>query len=177
MMFHDLTTLRKERQGDGVDVAEHASCEQALEPLPDDAVPLCGYVHPQDASKWQMHELSPGSGVFIHQENFDSVMSRKREGKLDGKAMARYLMNCFWKQADLVGASIAESPRPNQRSLDRGIINAILDFCSHMSDVKRPLLRNILSSKVTKANSLYRQQMGMPPRKAGRPFRNDYSFY
>ncbi|KAL8567888.1 hypothetical protein ACOMHN_059010 [Nucella lapillus] len=157
-------------------VAVHASYQQALQPLPPDVTPECGYVHPKDASKWQMYELDPGSGVFIHQEHFDSVMSKKKEGKLDGKAIARYLMNCFWKQADFVGATIAEPPRSNQQSLDKGIINAILEFCTHMSEVKRPVLRNIMSSKLTKVNSLYRQQLGMPPRRAGRPVRNDYPF-
>ncbi|KAK7481194.1 hypothetical protein BaRGS_00027454, partial [Batillaria attramentaria] len=73
-----------------------------------------------------MYELVPGSGVYIHQDNYRTVMTKERDGQPDGKAMARYLMSCFWKQSDLVGASIAEPPRPHHRSLDKGIINAIL---------------------------------------------------
>ena len=45
-----------------------------------------------------MYELVPGSGVFIHQDNYQIVMSKERDGQPDGKAMARYLMSCFWKQ-------------------------------------------------------------------------------
>ena len=45
----------------------------------------------------QMHELMPGSGVYIHQENFQDVMSKSCNGYLVGKAIARYLMSCFWK--------------------------------------------------------------------------------
>ena len=48
-----------------------------------------------------MYELVPGSGVFIHQENYRTVMSKERDGQPDGKAMARYLMSCFWKQVSL----------------------------------------------------------------------------
>lgn len=73
-----------------------------------------------------MYDLLPGSGVFIHQENYNVVLSKTRQDRPDGKAMARYLMSCFWRQSELVGASIAEPPKPHQRSLDRGIIHAIL---------------------------------------------------
>ena len=50
----------------------------------------------------------------------------------------------------------------------------VTDLCTRISPEKRPVLRGILTSKVTKANSVYRQQLGMPPRKAGRPMREDY---
>ena len=35
-------------------------------------------------------------------------------------------MSCFWRQSELVGSSIAEPPKPHQKSLDRGIVHAIL---------------------------------------------------
>jgi hypothetical protein len=36
---------------------------------------------------------------------------------------------CVCFQAELVGASIADPPRPDHHSLDKGIINAILGRC------------------------------------------------
>ena len=41
---------------------------------------------------FQMIELLPGSGVFIHQENFNVAMSKTRAERPDGKAMARLEM-------------------------------------------------------------------------------------
>ena len=73
-----------------------------------------------------MFELVLGSGVYIHQENYNVVLSKMRQDRPDGKAMTRYLMSCFWRQSDLVGASIADPPKPHQRSLDRGIVQAII---------------------------------------------------
>ncbi|XP_025093291.1 uncharacterized protein LOC112563530 isoform X10 [Pomacea canaliculata] len=128
--------------------------QQAL-PLPPGTRPACGYVHPDDAKKWMMYELVPGSGVFIHQDNYRIVMTKERDGQPDGKAMARYLMSCFWKQSDLVGASIAEPPRPHHRSLDKGIINAILAFCTdHSADSDGSVpaaMRNKISSATCRA--------------------------
>ncbi|XP_076460608.1 uncharacterized protein LOC143293555 isoform X4 [Babylonia areolata] len=131
----------------------NVSQQQAAQPLPPGARPGCGYVHPSDAQKWRMYELIPGSGVFIHQENYHTVMSKERDGQPDGKAMARYLMSCFWKQSELVGASIAEPPRPHHRSLDRGIINAILDFTQQVSGSRRADIRVVLWKKVTSATA------------------------
>ncbi|XP_005089517.1 uncharacterized protein LOC101859451 isoform X1 [Aplysia californica] len=116
--------------------------------MPDGVKPLCGYVHHEDAEKWMMIELLPGSGVFIHQENYNVVMSKTRQDRPDGKAMARYLMSCFWRQSELVGASIAEPPKPHQKSLDRGIVHAILGFCQHHSrelptDIRRTIQQKI----------------------------------
>ncbi|XP_070211154.1 uncharacterized protein [Littorina saxatilis] len=125
--------------------------QQAAQPLPPGARPGCGYVHPADAQKWMMYELVPGSGVFIHQENYRTVMSKQRDGQPDGKAMARYLMSCFWKQSELVGASIAEPPRPHHRSLDKGIINAILVFCAGHSQDSEGLVRAALRNKISSA--------------------------
>ncbi|XP_070210855.1 dentin sialophosphoprotein-like isoform X10 [Littorina saxatilis] len=129
------------------------SHQQPPHPLPQGMRPGCGYVHPTDAQAWLMYELVPGSGVFIHQENYHTVISKKRDGQPDGKAMARYLMSCFWKQADLVGASIADPPRPHHRSLDKGIINAILDFCEHLSRDRRGDIRAALRSKISSATT------------------------
>ncbi|XP_070210848.1 dentin sialophosphoprotein-like isoform X8 [Littorina saxatilis] len=145
------------------------SHQQPPHPLPQGMRPGCGYVHPTDAQAWLMYELVPGSGVFIHQENYHTVISKKRDGQPDGKAMARYLMSCFWKQADLVGASIADPPRPHHRSLDKGIINAILDFSSGHSQTKRSQVRACISSTITKASSRFRQMQGLPVGKPGRP--------
>ncbi|XP_070211162.1 uncharacterized protein [Littorina saxatilis] len=127
--------------------------QQAAQPLPPGARPGCGYVHPADAQKWMMYELVPGSGVFIHQENYRTVMSKQRDGQPDGKAMARYLMSCFWKQSELVGASIAEPPRPHHRSLDKGIINAILDFCTLHAGGKRTHVQKALWWMISAANA------------------------
>ncbi|KAL8586382.1 hypothetical protein ACOMHN_022997 [Nucella lapillus] len=103
-----------------------------------------------------MYELVPGSGVFIHEDNYHHVMSKQRDGQPDGKAMARYLMSCFWKQSDLVGASIAEPPRPHHRSLDKGIINAILEWCEAISCDKRTGIRQAIWNKISAANSYAR---------------------
>ncbi|GFS10662.1 hypothetical protein ElyMa_006651400 [Elysia marginata] len=110
--------------------------------------PLCGYVHPDDAKKWMMFELVLGTGVYIHQENYNVVLSKMRQDRPDGKAMTRYLMSCFWRQSDLVGASIADPPKPHQRSLDRGIVQAIIEFCTHHSrelptDIRRTIQQKI----------------------------------
>ncbi|RUS86333.1 hypothetical protein EGW08_005918 [Elysia chlorotica] len=116
--------------------------------MQDGVKPLCGYVHPDDAKKWMMFELVLGTGVYIHQENYNVVLSKMRQDRPDGKAMTRYLMSCFWRQSDLVGASIAEPPKPHQRSLDRGIVQAIIEFCTHHSrelptDIRRTIQQKI----------------------------------
>jgi hypothetical protein len=46
----------------------------------------------------QMVELMPGSGIFIHKEMYSDVVKKQKDGRPDGKAMARYLMSCFWRQ-------------------------------------------------------------------------------
>uniref|UniRef100_A0A2C9LI69 BEN domain-containing protein n=1 Tax=Biomphalaria glabrata TaxID=6526 RepID=A0A2C9LI69_BIOGL len=116
--------------------------------MPDGVKPLCGYVHPDDARKWMMFELVPGSSVYIHQENYNLALSKTRHERPDGKAMARYLMSCFWRQSDLVGASIAEPPKPYQKSLDRGIINAILRFCQNHSKELATDIRRTIQQKI-----------------------------
>ncbi|XP_070210864.1 dentin sialophosphoprotein-like isoform X19 [Littorina saxatilis] len=136
------------------------SHQQPPHPLPQGMRPGCGYVHPTDAQAWLMYELVPGSGVFIHQENYHTVISKKRDGQPDGKAMARYLMSCFWKQADLVGASIADPPRPHHRSLDKGIINAILDFCGGTSRDPLSLVRKAMWNKISSATFKFYQRHG-----------------
>ncbi|XP_076469033.1 uncharacterized protein LOC143299566 isoform X8 [Babylonia areolata] len=138
------------------------SQHQPPQPVPAGLKPGCGYVHPSDAQKWMMYELVPGSGVFIHEENYHNVMSKQRDGHPDGKAMARYLMSCFWKQADLVGASIAEPPRPHHRSLDKGIINAILDFCETTSHDPRSYVRRAMWNKISSATFFERQKNARP---------------
>ncbi|KAK0070219.1 hypothetical protein Bpfe_000202 [Biomphalaria pfeifferi] len=95
-----------------------------------------------------MFELVPGSSVYIHQENYNLALSKTRHERPDGKAMARYLMSCFWRQSDLVGASIAEPPKPYQKSLDRGIINAILTFCNEVSAERVTVLRQAMWKRI-----------------------------
>ncbi|KAH9510188.1 hypothetical protein Btru_043708 [Bulinus truncatus] len=127
--------------------------------MPDGVKPLCGYVHPVDASKWMMYELVPGSGVYIHQENYNVALSKTRHDRPDGKAMARYLMSCFWRQSELVGASIAEPPKPYQKSLDRGIIHSILSWCSTRSNNTKADIRQAIWSKITFASTYRKQQL------------------
>ncbi|CAG5130660.1 unnamed protein product, partial [Candidula unifasciata] len=99
--------------------------------MPEGVKPLCGYVHPDDVKKWMMYDLMPGSGVNVHQENYNVALSKTRQD-----------------HSELVGAIIAEPPKPYQRSLDRSIVHAILGFCQHhthelANDIRRTMQQKI----------------------------------
>lgn len=91
-----------------------------------------------------MKELLPGSSIYMYDEQLDGVRKRAydKKGKIDGRRMARQLMNIFFKKNELINCSISSSPAAGKTQLNPVLVNSII--CEYTSIYYRNSIFHLL---------------------------------
>ncbi|XP_021367507.1 uncharacterized protein LOC110459524 [Mizuhopecten yessoensis] len=111
------------------------------------------------ARNW-MVELVVGSCVYLHE---DQLHTAKNKGvSNDGRKIARFLLNVFFRKETLAKSSITSSEMAKYDPLDFTTTEAIIAFSTLHSQTKRSdilrAMRSTLTSYRNKQNSAHKRQ-------------------
>lgn len=123
--------------------------------------PQAGFVNKETADKYSMKELLPGSSIYMYDEQLDGVRKRAydKKGKIDGRRMARQLMNIFFKKNELINCSISSSPAAGKTQLNPVLVNSIISYCQVNSTTLKSAIKDAMWSKITSANAKFAKKM------------------
>ncbi|GAB1598989.1 uncharacterized protein LOC115223641 isoform X3 [Argonauta hians] len=123
--------------------------------------PLAGFLSKDVADKYSMKELLPGSSIFIYDEQLHGVRKKAydKKGKIDGRRMARQLMNIFFKRHELLNCSISSSPAAGKTQLNPVLVNSIISYCQVNSTTLKSAIKDAMWSKITSANAKFAKKM------------------
>lgn len=123
--------------------------------------PQAGFVNKETADKYSMKELLPGSSIYMYDEQIDGVRKRAydKKGKIDGRRMARQLMNIFFKKNELINCSISSSPAAGKTQLNPVLVNSIISYCQVNSTTLKSAIKDAMWSKITSANAKFAKKM------------------
>ncbi|KAK3102270.1 hypothetical protein FSP39_010089 [Pinctada imbricata] len=72
--------------------------------------PRPGIWNPEEAFKFGMRELAPGSSVYVYEDEYICALSKiklsEKTNRKDGTPAARYLLSVFYTSSELVNATI-----------------------------------------------------------------------
>ncbi|CAI9718701.1 Hypothetical predicted protein [Octopus vulgaris] len=123
--------------------------------------PLAGFLSKDIADKYSMKELLPGSSIYIYDEQLHGVRKKAydKKGKIDGRRMARQLMNIFFKRHELINCSISSSPAAGKTQLNPVLVNSIISYCQVNSTTLKSAIKDAMWSKITSANAKFAKKM------------------
>ncbi|XP_061195932.1 uncharacterized protein LOC133204200 [Saccostrea echinata] len=122
----------------------------------DYTMPKPGKLSSDVAKRYKMVELTPGSGVYLYQDDIDHVQ-KVRDPSAQGTAaygkwMAKLLMNIFFTKKDFPDCKLS----PNAKGhllLDETITSAFINFSAQKSCATKGAIRQAMAAKLSSARA------------------------